>query len=238
MPVRIDVADGKQLDARLDFADVHATAASPDDKWAFAAAPGEHVETVAFGAPEAFPRHPPARVPPEHPDARPRHRRARRGRHRRRAGRLELRDGTRVLFLYGTPEEMGRQHGELLKNEIHDVVDRILYGVGVGSSLRERDVVLRRDRSRPGAAREVHRPALPPRDGRHGRRRRAAPRRRPGSRIFSPSCSTAPASRSSARRQRRRADVSRPHARLPERHGPGAKRRASWSSSPTTATPG
>ena len=50
------------------------------------------------------------------------------------AGRLEDHDGTRVLFLAGTPEEMGRQHGTLLKKEIRRVVERILYGVGVGSS--------------------------------------------------------------------------------------------------------
>ena len=49
-------------------------------------------------------------------------------------GRLERHDGTRVLFLSGTPEEMGRQQGVLLKPEIRRVVDRILYGVGVGSS--------------------------------------------------------------------------------------------------------
>ncbi len=50
-------------------------------------------------------------------------------------GRLEMHDGTRVLVLQGTPEEMGRQHGVLLKKEIRSVTDRILYGVGVGSSL-------------------------------------------------------------------------------------------------------
>ena len=49
-------------------------------------------------------------------------------------GRLEMQDGTRVLFLKGTPEEMGKQQGELLKKELRDVTDRILYGVGVGSS--------------------------------------------------------------------------------------------------------
>ena len=50
------------------------------------------------------------------------------------AGRLEDHDGTKVLFLKGTPEEMGTQHGELLKEEIRAVTDRILYGIGVGSS--------------------------------------------------------------------------------------------------------
>ncbi len=49
-------------------------------------------------------------------------------------GRLEDHDGTRVIFLSGSPEEMGHQHGVLLKKEIRRVVDRILYGVGVGSS--------------------------------------------------------------------------------------------------------
>lgn len=49
-------------------------------------------------------------------------------------GRLENWDGTRVLWLKGTPEEMGRQHGELLREEIRTVTDRILYGIGVGSS--------------------------------------------------------------------------------------------------------
>lgn len=49
-------------------------------------------------------------------------------------GRLERHDGVRVLFLEGEPEEMGRQQGELLRAEVREVVDRILYGVGVGSS--------------------------------------------------------------------------------------------------------
>ncbi|MEX2579800.1 MAG: C45 family peptidase [Verrucomicrobiales bacterium] len=49
-------------------------------------------------------------------------------------GRLELIDGTRVLFLEGTPEEMGEQHGVLLRDEIRHLVDSIVYGVGVGTS--------------------------------------------------------------------------------------------------------
>jgi hypothetical protein len=52
-------------------------------------------------------------------------------------GRLERIDGTRVLILKGTPEEMGHQHGVLLKKEIHGLADRILYGVGVGSSFEK-----------------------------------------------------------------------------------------------------
>ncbi|HTL57441.1 MAG TPA: C45 family autoproteolytic acyltransferase/hydrolase [Candidatus Limnocylindrales bacterium] len=52
-------------------------------------------------------------------------------------GRLEMIDGTRVLFLKGTPEEMGQQHGKLLKKEVHELIDHILYGVGVGSSFEK-----------------------------------------------------------------------------------------------------
>lgn len=50
-------------------------------------------------------------------------------------GRLEEHDQTRVLFLKGTPEEMGEQMGTLMKPQVRDVVNRVLYGVGVGSSL-------------------------------------------------------------------------------------------------------
>ena len=55
------------------------------------------------------------------------------------AGRLELWDQTRVLFLKGTPQEMGQQHGTLLRNEVRDVAGRMLYGVGVGSSFAKGD---------------------------------------------------------------------------------------------------
>lgn len=49
-------------------------------------------------------------------------------------GRLEMHDGTRVLFLNGTPEEMGDQHGKLVGKDARHLVSRLLYGVGVGSS--------------------------------------------------------------------------------------------------------
>ncbi len=49
-------------------------------------------------------------------------------------GRLERMDGTQVLFLEGTPEEMGEQHGTLMRGQVRDLVNRVLYGVGVGSS--------------------------------------------------------------------------------------------------------
>lgn len=49
-------------------------------------------------------------------------------------GRLTLRNGTALLYLEGTPEEMGEQHGALLKERIEFLYDQLLYGVGVGSS--------------------------------------------------------------------------------------------------------
>ncbi len=52
-------------------------------------------------------------------------------------GRLELHDGVRVLFLEGTPEEMGTQHGQLLGDEVRRMTERILYGVGVASSFEK-----------------------------------------------------------------------------------------------------
>ncbi len=53
------------------------------------------------------------------------------------AGRLEWRNGARILFLRGSPEEMGRQHGALLRTQTMALVERVLYGVGVGSSFEK-----------------------------------------------------------------------------------------------------
>jgi isopenicillin-N N-acyltransferase-like protein len=52
-------------------------------------------------------------------------------------GRLEMIDGMRVLFLKGSPDEMGHQQGVLMKSQIQRVKDHILYGVGVGSSFQQ-----------------------------------------------------------------------------------------------------
>ena len=107
-----------------------------DAKWALPAGPGVHVDTVASShitrflavAMEMLTDH----VPTLGPATGDRHVVAREG-----SGRLEVIDGTRVLVLKGTPEEMGRQHGLLMKKEIHGLVERILYGVGVGSSFEK-----------------------------------------------------------------------------------------------------
>lgn len=49
-------------------------------------------------------------------------------------GRLEMHDGLPVLFLTGSPAEMGEQHGRLLGERVRHLVGRVLYGVGVGTS--------------------------------------------------------------------------------------------------------
>lgn len=49
-------------------------------------------------------------------------------------GRLEDHEGLHVLFLSGSPEEIGRQHGELLGPEVRSVVEKMVYGIGVASS--------------------------------------------------------------------------------------------------------
>ncbi len=50
-------------------------------------------------------------------------------------GRLEQVDGHLVLHLAGTPAEMGRQHGVLLRPHVRAVVDRLLYGVGFAKTM-------------------------------------------------------------------------------------------------------
>jgi len=49
-------------------------------------------------------------------------------------GKLFTRDGVLIVYLEGSPEEMGEQHGVLLQEQIREVFETMLYGVGVGSS--------------------------------------------------------------------------------------------------------
>ncbi len=52
-------------------------------------------------------------------------------------GILEIRDGQRIVTLWGTPREIGKQHGAFLRSEIRDVVDSTLYVVGLFYSLEK-----------------------------------------------------------------------------------------------------
>jgi len=51
-------------------------------------------------------------------------------------GLLAERFGHKVLFITGTPQEMGAAHGELLKDSVHRTMERLLYAVGTLMSIR------------------------------------------------------------------------------------------------------
>jgi len=124
------------LDVEVELVNPQLGGAWPEAKWALRSSATDQVETVARShvtrflsvAMEMLTDH----VPTLGPATGERHVVAREGQ-----GRLETIDGTHVLVLKGTPEEMGRQHGSLMKKEIHGLVERILYGVGVGSSFEK-----------------------------------------------------------------------------------------------------
>ena len=133
MPMRVTATDGQALNVRIDTVEAAVTGPAPADAWRIQPNDGDAVETVALShltkMMEVGPRLTNRQIPPLGPATGDKRVVARSGK-----GRLELHDGTRVLFLAGGPEEMGRQHGELLRGEIREVAERILYGVGVGSS--------------------------------------------------------------------------------------------------------
>jgi hypothetical protein len=59
------------------------------------------------------------------------------------SGSLEVKNGFYVLHLWGSPEEMGRAHGTLLKDQIKDLVQRYLFdGVVKGSGVPWETLVL------------------------------------------------------------------------------------------------
>ena len=133
LPVRLTFTDGKRMNVQVDATDVSLSAPWPADRWALVPSEGDHVETVALAHflkfMEVAPRLSNYDIPTLGPATGRRELVARSG-----EGRLEMIDGTRVLFLKGSAEEMGRQHGELLNAQIRDVSERLLYGIGVGSS--------------------------------------------------------------------------------------------------------
>jgi len=133
--LRLGYRQGK-TEVQLDLLDPRSAAPGPAADWQLAPGADDHVVTVARTHLTRFLtvalRLLSETVPPLGPPTGQRRVVAREGN-----GRLEMIDGTRVLILKGTPEEMGRQHGALLKQEIRDLVDHILYGVGVGSSFEK-----------------------------------------------------------------------------------------------------
>lgn len=51
-------------------------------------------------------------------------------------GELRWIDGQRVVLLHGTPEQIGRAHGELLKDEAQRCIDSVLYTFGTVQTIR------------------------------------------------------------------------------------------------------
>jgi outer membrane lipoprotein-sorting protein len=133
LPLRITYTDGNQADVQIDAVDLKLSDPWDAEKWKLHANPGDDVQTVALGHLTRFlqvgPKLLTEKAQPLGPAEGERKLVATEG-----EGRLELIDGTRVLFLKGSPEEMGRQQGILLKKQVHAICDHILYGVGVGSS--------------------------------------------------------------------------------------------------------
>ncbi|HXE55011.1 MAG TPA: C45 family peptidase, partial [Tepidisphaeraceae bacterium] len=133
LPLRIAYADGNECDVQMDFTQMKEVEPWNGDRWDLHATAGDHVATVPVGqlvrflkvAPKVFTD----KAKPLGPATGERKVIATEGQ-----GRLEMIDGTRVLFLKGSPAGMGHQQGVLLSKQLHDVCNRILYGVGVMSS--------------------------------------------------------------------------------------------------------
>jgi isopenicillin-N N-acyltransferase-like protein len=135
LPARIDYTDGRALHATIELRETHLGADLRDSTWQLHPPEGTPIERVALshlsrclesswrtfggsGSAKSRNGEPAGTVLL-----------ARHG-----TGRLELRDGNRVLYLRGSPEAMGEQHGALMRTQVRDLVSRVLYGVGVGSS--------------------------------------------------------------------------------------------------------
>ncbi|HUR45089.1 MAG TPA: C45 family peptidase [Candidatus Saccharimonadales bacterium] len=136
LPQFIGYNDGKGFAVDVEFSELKLEQPWPAEKWKLHAGPEDKIEITALGHLTKFIEVSLGalgdKVKPLGPLTGDRHLVAAEGQ-----GRLEMIDGTRVLFLKGTPVEMGRQQGVLLKKEIRRLVDRILYGVGVGSSFQK-----------------------------------------------------------------------------------------------------
>lgn len=132
-PARLGYSDGKETDVEITLRDAKFSEPWPAAKWQIPSKAGDKIETTAVGHLTRFAdvtiASLGAKIPTLGPATGERRVVATHG-----AGRLESIDDTRVLFVKGTPAEMGEQHGTLLKKPIKNLIERILYGVGVGSS--------------------------------------------------------------------------------------------------------
>lgn len=136
LPARLRVKHPRGASLTVELQGLKVEPAWPDKEWQLAAPAGAKIETVALShltrfLPAAFSVLT-AKAPTLPPSTGARKVLATEG-----AGWLEDYDGTRVLHLQGTPEEMGRQHGVLMKQSVRDLVDKVVYGIGVGSSFEK-----------------------------------------------------------------------------------------------------
>lgn len=133
LPLRIAYRDNKGLDVEVELRDTKLEEPWAGEKWRIPSRKDDTIEITALGHLTRFVAVAISglnqKIPVLGPAMGERRLVATEGR-----GRFEMHDGTRVLLLQGSPAEMGRQQGVLLKREIKDLVNRILYGVGVGSS--------------------------------------------------------------------------------------------------------
>ncbi len=136
LPLRLGYRDGKGTDVLIDLLNPQFSPAWSAEKWKLQPSDGDKVETIARSHLTRFLNVAIGMLSEKLPSLGPatgeRRVIAREG-----SGRLEMIDGTRVLVLKGTPEEMGRQHGALVKKDIRDLVDHMLFGVAVGSSFEK-----------------------------------------------------------------------------------------------------
>lgn len=136
LPARIGWNDGNGMDLLVELERPALSEPWARERWEVPALPGAAVEKVALSHVTHF--IPAAlsllsvHLPSLGPATGERHLVATAGQ-----GRLEDHDGTQVLFLKGSPEDMGRQHGTLMRKAVRNLVDTILYGVGVGSSFEK-----------------------------------------------------------------------------------------------------
>lgn len=133
LPARLRVRDGNGLDITVSMSGWQRPQAWPEGTFDPPAAAVDSLEPVALSHlsrffDNAFDQLLAGDPPPREVNPEPRLL-ARHGK-----GRLELHDGLPVLFLAGSPAEMGRQHGRLMADQVRHLVGRVLYGVGVGSS--------------------------------------------------------------------------------------------------------
>ena len=136
LPLRVTYEDGERANVRVDVTHIGMEKPWTDEKWQLHAASREDVQTTAVSHLLKFihvaPKILNEKAAPLGPPDGQRELIATEGN-----GRLEMIDGTRVLFLKGSPQQIGHQQGVLLKKQIHQLCDRVLYGFGIGSSFEK-----------------------------------------------------------------------------------------------------